>query len=152
MAKATPTVHLKAMPAGGIGSLVRFHPLVANTRAAKKFKIPRAKTRERRTAAPKDQLSTKKIDKLFTKFLKRRTGRTWNSVYKSIMYLCKRLCEKERTYVESLYDTYIDLHPKLLKSGDYLRYDGNPIPAGMFFVDASGILRESDGSSWNLVN
>lgn len=122
---------------------------MANTKAAKKFAIPRAKVRERRTPAPRIA-TTAKIDKLFVKFLRRRVGRTWDHVFRSIYQFNKKLTTEQKVYVESLYDTYIELHPILRKDGAYLRADGNPIPIGLFFVDASGILRESEKNTWIL--
>lgn len=123
---------------------------MANTKAAKKFAIPRAKVRERRTPAPKIP-TTAKLDKLFVKFLRRRAGRTWDHVFCSIMEFVKKLQPEQKVYVEALYDTYIELHPLLTKNGEYLRADGNEIPVGLFYVDRSGILRESEKNRWTTV-
>lgn len=122
----------------------RFDLVVANYQVApRKVRTPRARVRNTRIRAKKNPISLDRIEDEFTKFLRKRVGRTWESVYKSILDFSKKLEQPARVYVESLYDSYIELHPRRLKDGSYERRDGISIESkGLFFVDLGGILRE----------
>jgi len=64
----------------------------------------------------------------------------------SMVRFAATLDMEAKLYLESMYDTYVELHPTLRK-GEYLSMVGGPIESGVFFVDLSGILREGGKNS-----
>lgn len=110
-------------------------------------KIPKAQVRRSRLRAAPKSRSLDSIEKIFTRFLRRKVGVEWPSVYRSMVRFSRGLRQAEQTYLDGMLDTYIELTP-LLWDGCYYRADGYRFGGvGMFYVDAGGILRETTAES-----